>query len=189
MNKVVKLEVPFIKPLGHYYCSERCAAMYIRYKTNSEYKVTPQEMREQGCEVIDSISSCIEKDVSKNLNRKIKYILIKSFLEFSVQFLSIESLIYTIKKFIDNKEPLIASIIPDTNWARYLIEDGSIEEYYHSIMVVGYITGTKTILVHDQRAFEMWDLDDFITKSARTDHRFVIRKDFLKFFPSNFRKI
>lgn len=184
-SKVIYLKVPFVKSVFDYMCSENTVSMYLAYYKK---KISPETIQnyigEMSCYHIFSIHKCLSKIL------KDKYIVIKSNLKFTtigVRFTNIVAVKYTIQKFIDNKEPLIASIIPDTNWADYLSNPNKdIQEFYHTILIVGYIKGTQTILKHDQGPFEKMDLYDFIRQSARTNHVFVIKEKYLSLFPKSF---
>jgi hypothetical protein len=183
----VYLKVPFVKSVLENMCSENTASMYITYKSKGKIRIPPEVLNKRHCYHIFSIHKCLTEEIGKILTKK--YITIISATTFTIQYLDINKLSQIIRYFIDYKEPLIASVIPDLKWNKYLKEKKDIGQYLHTILIVGYIPDTNYMLIHDQAPYETIDFNDFIRISARTNHVFVIREDFFIIFSDQFKII
>ena len=174
----MQLNIPFVKSVFDYMCSENVLSMFLAFKG---IRISPEELRERGCNAISTITKCLTAELNQ------EYLLVETTREFQTQMMHSEFANF-IKHYIDNQEPIIASIIPDTNWELYLKERKDIPHYFHSILIVGYIPHSDFIFSHDQAPFEEWSFQDFLKRSARTNFLFVIRADLLAPFSHLFKK-
>ena len=186
-NSIVKLNVPSIKAAFDYSCSERALASYIQFKTNGEITFTPKDYNKMGCDSIFTISKCLTKYMSLYNKKKTEYVLIKSNITFKTQYLNIDKWRNVIRYCIDQSEPMIVSVIPNSNWENYIKRKRNYESVLHTILITGYILPQiNYILIHDRNPFEKRDLLDFIKISARTNHTFVIPMKLFYLFEKKF---
>lgn len=172
------LKVPFVKSVFDYMCSENCASMFLAYKN---IKIAPEQLHDVGCESIHTIHKCLSKQL------KTPYLIVTR-----SSMLQKAELLVLIKFFIENDEPLIMSVIPETNYSEYmrqrnlttfLEEKDPIEHYFHTILIVGYLRGTEEVLIHDQAPYERIILYSLLRYSVRTKHILVIRQDLFDILP------
>ncbi|MBD3194593.1 MAG: hypothetical protein GF317_06015 [Candidatus Lokiarchaeota archaeon] len=184
---MLKLNVPFdgeIISKKEYMCSENAVARYLAYKG---IKINAEILHRRGCLSIDSISKCLSEAIDHpfihaTLNtNKIPSILLL--------LMTRDIFIY----LINQKEPFFVSIIPDTNWIKYkaksLIIKTNIEEYYHTILFIGYKDESKRediniFYVHDEDPFQELNFNSFFKLFVRTGYQFIIQKKYFdKFIP------
>jgi hypothetical protein len=163
MPEEVTIEVPFIKAEREFFCSENVTSMYLaRFDIN----ISPEELHERGCYSIDTIAECLTEEmeaehVKVSMGGKER----------------VGDLRRIIKAEIDKGYPLIASIVPDSNWIEYKRQDElALSHYVHSVLIVGYKKGTKILFMHDQKPNQAVLLDEFFKLSKRTNHTFIVVK-------------
>jgi hypothetical protein len=162
-------------------CSETAMKRLLVYIYNDFMSINITSLTKRGYYDIHTIAPGIS-DYLKN--RYLLYYLAPFHPMAQANIPSLDQLIYLIKEYLTHRfEPLIVSVIPNTNWKALLdsLESSTdfltkLPHYLHSILIVGINARYDTLYVHDQKAFEPLMDTKFQEIHQRADYRIILKE-------------